>query len=99
MRGPAQSPFFFFRRCVQRFFMASDSRFLPAAVIPPRLFLGRLTPEAAPFGAVIARLVPSSAAMARLSRSLSLSRSETIFRKSKIPSIHSPGRVQGQHPQ
>jgi hypothetical protein len=37
--------------------------------------------------------------MARLSRSLSLSRSETIFRKSKIPSIHSPGRVQGQHPQ
>jgi hypothetical protein len=71
----------FFLRSAQRFFIISDSRFLPAGVRPARFFLL----EVAACGAATLRFVPaaavsdpSNAAMARLSRSLSLFNSATI---------------------
>ena len=77
----------FFRRSAQRFFIASDNRFLPSAVRRPRLLLFAVGAEAAAFPfEVAAGWVPSSAAMARLSRSLSLFNSATILSMSKIRS-------------
>jgi len=82
----------FFLRSAQRFFIISDSRFLPAAVRPPRLFLREL-------GAcrgVVLRLaraavpsIPSKAAMARSIRSLSLFNSPNIECMFKIGSLDS----------
>jgi hypothetical protein len=83
----------FFLRSAQRFFIISDSRFLPAGVRPPRFFLRevpawavatlRFAPTAVVSGA-------SKAAMARSSRSLSLFNSATIERKSKVRSPKAP---------
>ena len=76
-------------RSAQRFFIASDKRFLPAGVIPPRRFF--LLP-----GAEVLRALPLvhvamleeadsiSAAIALPIRSLSLSSSDTIFCMSKV---------------
>src|SRR5260370_29657039 len=77
-----------FRRSGQRFFIASDNRFLPSAVRRPRLLLFAVGAEAAafPFEVAAGEWVPSSAAMARLSRSLSLFNSATILSMSKIRS-------------
>ena len=78
----------FFLRSAQRFFIASDNRFLPSAVRPPRLLLLAMGAEAAAFAFEVAagESVPSSAAMARLSRSFSLFNSATILSTSKIRS-------------
>src|SRR5260370_32537186 len=64
----------FFRRSAQRFFIASDNRFLPSAVRRPRLILFALGAEtgAFPFEVATCKWLPSSAAMTPLSRSLSL---------------------------
>ena len=80
----------FFLRSAQRFFIASDSRFLPAGVRPARFLLL----EVAACGVATLRFVPaasvsgpSNAAMARLSRSLSLFNSATIEGMSKVRSF------------
>ena len=72
----------------QRFFIASDNRFLPSAVRRPRLLLFAVGAEAAafPFEVAAGEWVPSSVAIARLSRSLSLFNSATILSMSKIRS-------------
>src|ERR1039458_747956 len=53
MRGPAQSPPFFFDvfalRSAQRLFIISERRFLPAAVRPPRFLGVAAFPTAVPF--------------------------------------------------
>ena len=100
-RSRLYRPFFLYS--AQRFFIASDNRFLPAAVRRPRLLLFAVGAEAAAFSFEVAagESVPSSAAMARLSRSLSLFNSATILSKSKIRSsdgLHSAGRLHGFHP-
>ena len=89
--GPRESSYeLFFLRSAQRFFIISDSRFLPAGVRPPRFFLR----EVAACGAATLRFAPaavvsgaSNAAMARSSRSLSLFNSATIERMSKVRSL------------
>ncbi len=81
-----------FLRSAQRFFIASDKRFLPFGVMPPRLFL--LTPVRrrvpAPLFLVPCCDDPTSATMAPVSRSLSSFKSATILCKSKIRSFASP---------
>jgi hypothetical protein len=77
-----------FRRAAQRFFIASDSRFLPSSVKPPRVFLlvGAWRILTAVTVLIDARvlvvpcleLTPSSAAIARLSRSVSFLNSAMI---------------------
>jgi hypothetical protein len=78
----------FFLYSAQRFFIASDNRFLPSTVRRPRLLLFAVGAEAAafPFEVAAGESGPSSAAMARLSRSLSLFNSATILSRSKIRS-------------
>lgn len=75
----------FFLRSAHRFFISSDSRFLPSLVIPPRLFLF-VAPD---LGAAIRPLLPEAipaptkAVIARISRSLSFFKSATILSISK----------------
>lgn len=78
----------FLLRSAHRFFIASDNRFLPSAVRPRRLrFFGAGgLATAFCFVAGAGASVPSSAAMARLSRSLSLFKSATIRSRSKFRS-------------
>jgi hypothetical protein len=57
----------------------SDSRFLAAALIPPRRCLADLPFTAALFRALSEELIPLSEAMAWLMRSLSCSNSATIL--------------------
>ena len=77
-------------RSAQRFFMASDRRFLPAGVIPPRLF--PVADAAVLRATLLFRVVrleeadSTSAAIALPIRSLSLSSSDTILSISKVSS-------------
>jgi hypothetical protein len=80
--------FAFFRFSAQRFFIISDSRFLAAALMPPRR-----CPSDLPFPAALLRmlpeeLIPLSEAMAWLMRSLSCSNSATIL---SISNAEPPG--------
>jgi hypothetical protein len=80
----------FFLRSAQRLFIANDKRLLPSGVRP----LPRLSPVvAAEWGAATLafltgrdEFVPSSSAIARLSRFLSCFKSATILSKSTIHS-------------
>ena len=80
----------------QRFFIASDSRFLPSGVIPPRLFpfeAVRRLATAFVFLAAPGEYDSTSAPMARFSRSRSCFKSETIFSRSKARSLLSLVRL------
>jgi hypothetical protein len=86
--GIFQEPFFL--RSAHRFFIASDSRFLPSGVIPLRLF----SLDATGCGAVTllfrvtqGEVDSSSAAIARSSRPLSCFNTSTILFVSKICSF------------
>src|ERR1700730_12802898 len=76
----------FFLRSAHLFFIISDSRFLPSAVRRPFLAFRMTKVGAAVFAElVLTTSVPSSAAIARLRRSLSLFNSDTIALISTIP--------------
>jgi hypothetical protein len=79
--------FCFFLRSAQRFFIASDSRFLPSGVSRPRRFL--FLPAGAGFGPRLAPAAaePSSAAIALPIRSASRLKSATILSISKVHSF------------
>jgi hypothetical protein len=79
----------FFLRSAHLFLIMSDNRFLPSAVIcRPFLAFRMIKVGAALFSErVLAPSVPSSAAMARLRRSLSLFNSDTIAPMSTIPPL------------
>ena len=78
-----------FLRSAQRFFIASDSRFRPSGVKPPRLFLFVVLPLGLPtrFLPPCDNAEPRSAPMARLSRSRSFFKSETNFARSTVRSL------------
>ena len=79
MPDRAQSCYFsIFLRSAQRFFIASDSRFRPAGVRPPRFLPTDVNAE------------PKSAPMTRLSLTRSLFKSETTFARSKVRSLLFP---------
>jgi hypothetical protein len=84
-RSRAYVPFFF--RSAHRFFIANDSRLLPSGVIPPRLFPFDAVTATAIFLAVRGEFDASSAAIARLSLSLSCFSSPTILSRSKVRSF------------
>jgi hypothetical protein len=82
----------FFFRAAQRFRIASAKRSLPAGVIPTRFFpdvaLGEVgILEVGIFAVDDLRPFPSSASIARLTRSLSIFKSATIFATSKARSF------------
>ena len=90
MPDPAQSCYFsIFLRSAQRFFIASDSRFRPAGVRPPRFFFFVALPLGLPTGFLPTgdNAEPKSAPMTRLSLSRSLFKSETTFARSKVRSL------------
>ena len=76
----------FFLRSAHRFFISSDSRFLPSLVIPPRLFVfvaPGLEAAIRPLLPVAVDPAPTKAVIALISRSLSFFRSATILSISK----------------
>jgi hypothetical protein len=77
----------FFFRAAQRFRIASAKRSLPAGVIPPRFFPDVALGEVGIFAIDDLRPFPSSASIARLTRSLSIFKSATIFATSKARSF------------
>lgn len=79
-------PFPFILPSAQRFFIASESRLLPAGVSPPRLRFFVELPLGLPMRFLPAgdKPDPRSAVIARLSRSRSFVKSETIFARSKV---------------
>jgi hypothetical protein len=76
----------FFLRSAQRFFIASDNRFRPSGVMPPRFFLFVVLPLGLPTRSFPLgdNADPNSAPMARLSLSRSFFKSETTFARSKF---------------
>jgi hypothetical protein len=91
-RGRDRSPLCgyerFFPRSAQRFFIASDRRFLPSGVIPPRRRPDVGVPAARVFLAVDDDALPSSALIARSIRFRSAVSSDKIFCRSKVRSSH-----------
>ena len=86
--GRSYEPFFL--RSAQRFFIANDNRLLPSGVSPPRFLAfnaGERGVTTLVFFAARGEFAPSSAAMARLSLSLSCFKSATILSRSKIHSF------------
>jgi hypothetical protein len=79
----------FFLRSAQRFFIAIDSRFLPAGVRPPRLRFFEVVPLGLPtfFLPPPEKADPKSAEIARPSLSLSFAKSATNFSRSKVRSF------------
>src|SRR5260221_8933474 len=78
----------FLLRSAHLFFIISDNRFLPSDVRPRPPFLALTKVGAASFlELVLAPSVPSSAAIARLRRSLSFFNSDTIATMSTIPPV------------
>jgi hypothetical protein len=78
----------FFLRSAHLFFIISDNRFLPSDVRPRPPFLALTKVGAASLlEPVLAPSVPSSAAIARLRRSLSFFNSDTIATMSTIPPV------------
>ena len=91
MRAPCYE--LFFLRSAQRFFIAIDSRFLPAGVRPPRLRFFGLVFVVEPLGRPRrffprpGMTDPTSASMARPSRSFSFVKSASNLSRSKIRSF------------
>jgi hypothetical protein len=85
--GTSRYELFFFRSA-QRFFMASDIRFLPSGVIPPPFCPFDATCWAAAARTFLTttfdEVGPSSTEIARSSRPLSCFSSSTIFRVSNV---------------
>jgi hypothetical protein len=81
--------FAIFLRSAQRFFIASDSRFRPAGVMPPRFFLFVALPLGLPTRFLLPgdKADPTSAPMARPKLSRSFFKSETTFARSKVRSL------------
>jgi hypothetical protein len=77
----------FFLRSAHRFFMSSDSRFLPSLLIPPRrfLFAGTALALGPGFRPRLAPVepIPTRALIARTNRSRSFIKSATILSISK----------------
>ena len=89
LRHGAARYFAAFLRSAQRFFIASDSRFRPAGVRPPRFFLFVALPLGLPtrFLPLGDNAEPKSAPMARPNLSRSFFKSETTFARSKVRSL------------
>jgi hypothetical protein len=80
----------FFLRSAQRFFIANDNRLLPSGVRPPRSFPFNAAERGVAIFVFLAtgvEFAPSSAAMARLSLSLSCFKSASILSRSKVYSF------------
>jgi hypothetical protein len=80
----------FFLRSAQRFFIANDNRLLPSGVRPPPSFPFNAAERGVAifiFLATGVEFAPSSAAMARLSLSLSCFKSASILSRSKVYSF------------